>query len=658
MGACAAFLLLFTPQAQRIELAGEVGFAGYYRPGDWTSVTIELKNRGPELDLKLLIGWAAPASFQLWKSPTPATAQQRAGPLHEFRFEMPKNSRRRFSAVMISPPHKPLSVWAFAMGRKGSHLATLELRARPLAPQERLLAVAGMERPDGLDLPDLKVAQMRPDLLPEDWRGYASLSALVWAGADPSDLGSGARSDALRTWVSSGGHWIVDAGGAQALMNSPLAGLLPATPERSVPVDDLKPLGSIPGAETSPEGRTLIMDVALRRGAAVLKHGPHPLVVDSIHHGGRVTFLAFDPTLNPFKGWDHAQTFWAWLLGSALDPPPRSTDRRPAPFLVGAPELASAAASFPGVAIPELRKLLILIILFLAVAGPLDYLVLRRLRRLHWTWITFPAYVLIFSAGIVVIGAGFMRSAALQREIAVVDHYGPAGFSRRRAIEAILAPERIAFQTDDARPLSSNFLLQRSGGHDLGDPVEATVLHENGSQLRDWIVPRGATGLAVADECRDGPSPLTYSVEKMETAEARVAIENTMPGGLMRAVLVTPTAIYDVGDVPPGRRVIDAPALAHDLADARGRKPPADPAERSDFGVYCLLERLSFPAAPSAGDPRTGFADGLDARRWVESGGSVLLAWGRDLDPPVSFRPRPRLRRSIVLYRFFQEPSR
>src|SRR5688572_25762236 len=120
-----------------------------------------------------------------------------------------------------------------------------------------------------------------------------------------------------------------------------------------------------------------------------------------------------------------------WTPPPAKPPQPSS----PVKATIGSEELISLLASFPGVAVPELRRLFLFIFIFLAVAGPLDYLVLRRLRRLRLTWITFPTYIVILCVAIVVSGAGFMRNLVMQREIAVVDHFERTKFGRRRALE-------------------------------------------------------------------------------------------------------------------------------------------------------------------------------------------------------------------------------
>ncbi len=678
--------------AQEAQVSGHAGWEGHYQPGDWTPVVVDLDNPGKAQDVHILVCWGSPGTIQPSAKPAYRTLKGRCGPTHRIPVAMPANSRKSFSVTLLAPGQENLSVWAFAATPKGKHLSVRELPARPLEPRKRLLAVAGTDRPHGLDLSGIERAWVQPDRLPEDWRGYASLDALLWLDADAAGFRSQAQIDALKAWVSSGGHLLVARANTAGLSGTFLADLLPVTLGGIIEVEHLDALGP-PGAR-GPEGRAVILQTAVRpRGRPLVLQDSTPLIVEATQDAGKVTFLAFDPAKPPFSRWTTGPEVWNWILGPAPEAPPESRDGSRVPRLIGSDALTRASVHFHGVLAPAIGRLFGVIVLFLAVTGPADYLVLRCLRRLEATWITFPACVLAFTAFILVSGAGFMRNAICQREIAVVDHYLDTGFTRRRAIEALLAPKDISLSTPDAEPISSNFLVQGVLAGDSGEPTGATIHHDPAIHVRDWSLRRGATGLALADSCSKEPSPLTFTVEEAGEQGVLVAFRNRMEADLTGAVLLTPAGVYDLGEIPRGVNTLRG-RLCHPTpqdyprAQMYGRfslpdravspdshkiAPPISVAEymnantrgafhalpesTMDAIIARLLAALSFRKA-SGNEPQnrlTGFARGLDATPWIsEEKGLVLLAWARGLERPVAFDPVPGQRNSVVLLRFFQ----
>ena len=624
-------------QVRPLEVSGEAGFGGLYKPGAWTPVVLDLHNPGDARELLIILCWAAPRDRQS-ANPSPDSLERRSGPFHHFPLAVPKDTRRRFHAT-IPAPGPDLSLWAFICRPNGSVLDRLELTTLALRPHERLIAAAGA-RPLGLELPQAKVTQVAPPTLPEDWRGYSSIDALVWTGADPNTFQSSAQIDALRKWISCGGRWIFDRSSVPLLLQSPLADLVQVETGRTREVAALESLGAVLGSDL--KGPAIIVEAVPRRGIVLARHEDHPLVVDTAHDGGRVTFLAFDPSLDPFATPENGGLLWKWLL--EWTPRPVAKDPRPSPVrtAVGSDGLLSLLASFPGVAVPELHRLFLFIFIFLAVAGPVDYLILRRIRRLRLTWITFPSYIVILCLAIVVSGAGFMRNLVMQREIAVVDHYERSKLQRRRALEAILTPTDMTLASKGAVPLTSDFIFS-GPSTSLEDLSDLTFRWDREMGFRDWTISRGATALALADDCLEAPSRLTWTSD-----DALIVVENDTGAAFSRATLFTPEGAFSVGDLPPGNsRRVRVPIQALQL-------PASSNQEENHFAdVQRLLELLTFP--PRDARPVTGFAGDLDARRWIKSGGSILIAWSRSLDPPVSFDPAPAHKRSLVMHRYYQE---
>jgi hypothetical protein len=673
-------------QAERdpIEIKGQAGWGGRVSRGDWAPIAVDVDNRSPkDLEGTLVLVWAHQAPYQKRGRPGPESLEGRTGPRHEIPLAIAATARKRHAVSLIAPDGDSYSLWAFFISPKGKILGSGELFTTALEAKKRLVAIVGQDRPEGLDLPDLVTVGLAPERLPEDWRGYAALEALIWLDGKATEMRSPAQLEALRAWVSSGGRLVVARANDVGIGGTPLMKLLPVRTRGGKEVDGLEGLAAVPGASGAPQGRTMILESSLLRGHAPLLQDGIPLVVESAHDAGRVTFVAFDPSRTPFTQWKEARRFWSWLLQA----PPRP-DRGPnpeelatprAPRILGSATLAQLAATFPDVAPPAIGGLFLLILLYLAVVGPGDYFLLRSLRRLELTWITFPVYVVAFTGLILLIGGAFMRTAAHQRETRVVDHFLETESSRERSIAAVLAPAHVSFRFEDAEPISQDFLsrtLYRGTGTEL---AALTVTHGRTREVREWILQRGATGLAAADRVAQAPPPLTYSIEA-EGDGCSVTVRNTGGVPYEAAMLVTPRGVYAVGSLPAGEsrhRASKRHASARAWADAEGARPVrATPEERygarwGDEQQERISERqlndqvrkfllgMSFPPRerPAAEEDLTGMAQSLDATRWIESGGSALFAWSWAGETSLRFAPDPARKTSLTLSRFFLGPK-
>ena len=203
-------LLLLTTQGSRQEVNawGTAGLNGSVVRGERTPIRVEIDNSNHSRELVLTLAWAESGPSQSSLSSARSLSGRR-GPAHRMAFSMAAGSHKVLYATLIAPPLDGMSVWAFVENSDGKTLAITELAPRLVPPGYRLIATVGGDRPDGMDLPGVEIARLRPSDLPEEWQGYAGLDALVWLDGSVADLRTPAQLDALKTWVSTGGRLIV-----------------------------------------------------------------------------------------------------------------------------------------------------------------------------------------------------------------------------------------------------------------------------------------------------------------------------------------------------------------------------------------------------------------------------------------------------------------
>src|SRR5262249_29796469 len=119
-----------------------------------------------------------------------------------------------------------------------------------------------------------------------------------------------------------------------------------------------------------------------------------PLIVQQRLGLGRVTFVALDAGLSPLKGWGGGGALWSFLL--ARDPSMPVPERTIG--VLAQPQMQRALQEIPSLQVPTLRSLTLYLLIFVLVVGPLNYLILRRLDRREWAWLSVPALTLLFFA--------------------------------------------------------------------------------------------------------------------------------------------------------------------------------------------------------------------------------------------------------------------
>ena len=114
------------------------------------------------------------------------------------------------------------------------------------------------------------------------------------------------------------------------------------------------------------------------------------MAADLAYGNGRVTILGFDPTTGWLAESKSIEPMWRSVL------PERIGDSA---ILVDDSQLVQAVYQLPALALPPTTGLLAIIAAYIAIIGPINYLILKRLDRRELAWITMPVLVVGFAGG-------------------------------------------------------------------------------------------------------------------------------------------------------------------------------------------------------------------------------------------------------------------
>jgi hypothetical protein len=450
----------------------------------------------------------------------------------------------------------------------------------------------------------------------------------------------------------------------------------PAAPEaqpRTPPQPGLSavdPFKDLP-ADVAFEGADLQVAVGrVRDGQVEVAAGDKPLIVTANRGRGRVTLLLFSPEREPFRSWKNLPVLWAKLA------------EVPGAWYVSGDFNQRGGWSSDGIfkAMIDTRQvhklpvtwLLLLLIVYLVVIGPLDQRWLKRIGRPMLTWITFPCYVALFSLLIYFIGYKLRAGESEWNELHVVDVLpkGEQAELRGQTYASVYSPSNQRYTLvgrQEFATLRSEFAGTWSGA-ERGE--KATFMQEgDGSFKAEIFVPVWTSQLFVSDWWQPAPMPLGVTVVPQGEGW-QVTVENHTERALASAQIVIADYVMGLDEVPAQQARTftvsrEKGTLLRDFVFRHGADfQSAVQAQQRVFGGGAsgriddlangsmAASFLSYLGGPEESMHHFISPPGLDLSAVVEHGNAVLLAWAGDYSPVKPLRQfTPRRSQKNTLWR-------
>jgi hypothetical protein len=456
-----------------------VGFDGFVEPGMWTPITVVASNEGEDVSGELRVEAASLTGRRT---------------LYTYALELPRGSRKRvtFYASDLSGFDREVEV---DFVRRGAVIASQQVKVE-FVDQNTLFVGLWSDSPQALaDFGLLEptdgetvLATLTVDDLPASAEGWQALDVLVIHDVDTGQL-SAEQLEALEEWITQGGRLIVTGGlGYQRTLGG--LGALPPVSVDGTESVSLAPLGALINQPFPVQAQVeaLVAAGTLAEGGQVLAAADGmPLLAKREVGYGRVDFLAADPGLEPLRSWEGLEGLWAWVL----------TDGDPRPGWAygfqGRWDAASQAISaVPGVQLPSVIQLCGFLGVYVVLVGPVNYLVLKRLKRRELSWLTIPILVILFSAMAYVTGFQLRGSQAILHQLTVVQTWPDSDRARVESLLGVWSPRRAPYDIQLepgylVRPMPSDF-----GGGTFSAINDITVEQGEETTLRHVRVDVGA----------------------------------------------------------------------------------------------------------------------------------------------------------------------
>ena len=476
---------------------------------------------------------------------------------------------------------------------------------------------------------------------------------------DVKDLRTLQRHPELQDWLRSA-TWTTNSFRADAVQRHFAEGR-----QNTAEVPNANPFGELPNDSDFESKEMQVAVGPIRSGRVELSSGETPLIITAQRGRGEVTALMFSPEREPVRSWHELPTFWAKLA------------EVPGAWYASKDLYSQGGWSTDGVfgAMIDTRQvhklpvgwLLLLLIVYLVVIGPLDQFWLKRIGRPMLTWITFPCYVVLFSLVIYFIGYKLRAGESEWNELHVVDVLlnGTSAELRGHSYSSIYSPANQRYTLASQQKFAT-FRGEFAGGYNVGSSSSerANILQSGDSFKADIFVPVWTSELFVSDWWQSAAQPLVASVHSLNDGY-EVRLENKTGQKLTNLQLAIDDRIFSLGALA-GRETRtqsvtrqEGMTLRTFVANYGGSFQSAVMSRRQALGsttsgqisdkpnstvAVSFVSQLSQPQPYQPMYQNNFLAPpGLDLSAVVEHGGAVLMAWAEDYSPikPIyQFTPR------------------
>lgn len=559
--------------APRVTLAVIPGFDGRFRDDMWAPLLIRAANDGADVSGRLVV--------------RPETSGNIVNNTYSTPVNLPSGSRQNV-LLYIVPSAMGSNLRVELLDSSDTVITSQAATMRSLQPQDQLYVVITSAANGSVDMSGASIsgnnafqANWGVENLPEVSAVLSAVDMLLITDADTA-LISTRQQQALADWIIGGGHLIVTGGTAWQSTAAGLLDLLPMNPTGSTTVDNLTALADWTGRpdirrnafEEAQQGEdpeaaqelppelaesTVIATGTTTDDAEVLVvgQGGAPLVSRRQYGAGYIDYLAADPNAAPLRNWDGLTNLW-FSLRTSVEPRPSWGNG----FLQWQ-YATNAVQIIPGFnLLPSTAALCLFLIAYIALVGPANYLILSRLNRREWAWLTMPILIIAFSALAWLTGFNLRGNEVTLNRISVIQSFPDAPRARVDELTGLLSPRRANYSLAMLDGSALQTIPQTNvitGGGPFTSSNEVIADIQQTDTFRAADVPVDASFIAgfytrgmIERPDVGGRATIFFDGSGQRSTVVRGAVTNSTDFTLEDAVLLTRGGVERIGDLTPG----------------------------------------------------------------------------------------------------------
>ncbi len=523
-----------------ITLTAEVGFDGYYRRNSWAPVYINVANGG------------LPVEGEVRVIVNPDSATQRV--IYNAPISLPTQSDKRVTLYVYISGFSP-SLDVQLVDENGRILS--ELNTDPITNLSLDTLLYGVVTSDPGEFTflenvlgkrlDTAVAFLDLNELPEKASAWNALDVLVLHDSDSGQL-TVAQQDSLAKWVDTGGQLVLTGGGNWQKTTAVFQEQLPVTITGSESVADLPAFAEKIGVNFRDPGPYIITTSSLSSGELLYHEEGLPILARQPIGRGSLYFLALDPVLAPLLDWDGSERMWTEIARQV--PPVTLWGQGPQDNSAA----SNAVKTLTAQTLPSVWQIAFLMLVYILIVGPVNYIFLKRRKRTEQAWVTIPLLVLLFSGVAYLVGFQLRGNDAVLNQMDVVYSQVDSEYGRAQSLIGLYSPKRTTYdllfkEGALARPFNDSYGSGLSGGGNIeavtyGSDVTISGIRIDISDVATFTANNTVPAIALT-----GDGAITVEDGNIY---ANLTIQNESDLFLETVTLLVGNQIFALGDMPPG----------------------------------------------------------------------------------------------------------
>ncbi|MBV9258622.1 MAG: hypothetical protein JO215_11445 [Ktedonobacteraceae bacterium] len=549
------------------------GFNSRYRDSNWVPVQVSLRNDSADF-----------SGFVSIDVPAPSASMARSSPMLTYQeaVTLPTGSQKQVTLnvpVSVGDQGSTQAITVNLLDANNQKISSETTTLRSIGPSDIFAGILsdqtnGFGPLNTLPLADpsasILVEPLNASTMPTVTEVLKNFDLIILDDFTTSNLSKN-QLMTLQNWVTWGGSLIVVGGPDWRRTLSPLpSSLLPVSmigtktlPRKTA----LLPIGG--PTKGGPEHHPIPDTVQGAVTASTAIPAPHttvalssddttPLLVQEKLGQGMVCYLAFDPTLNPVLNWPGTSALWQGLLLRMLGDQVLTSGPNVGHAGSGQLSPGNSSGSFSSLLqsslpnmLPPNWLILVLLLGYVAVLGPIRLLLVHFLKKRDWSWRIALSTIVIFSALSYTLalqqkGTSVVSSSISILQLAQPDTTGTPAHTTTYV--GVYLPNQGNFQVNvPGRSLVQTYTESSSQG------LPATmVAAENETNVKLQGINTWSLRTLVTKQDRHLPGSIIPHLTFQSNNLLRGTVTNSLPYALNNAYLLISNHFQSLGNMAPG----------------------------------------------------------------------------------------------------------
>jgi hypothetical protein len=526
-----------------LTLTVHAGYQDVLKAGGWMPVTIDARNAGAGVDGMLEVQESLNAQpgvsgFTIYEAPISLAS----GASKRVRLYLVENTTGATITARITQQGRVV------VSQDSAASATTSTLIGVLSDQSTALDDFAAVHPGGVAA---RVVHLRNDDIPDSSIPLQAFDILVIDDFATDSLTSAQRA-AIADYVTTGGDLLLGTGAA---WRKTLAALPPAILPMQVSGTRVIDSATIGGSAVE------VATGTVTNGMAWLSDAGQPLILERPYGAGLVTMSTFDWNQQPVAVASDSRTILRQVMSRAIFGQGGAAQNipyavmGPAPMGFGSQSSISTRSSvltpvlgnLPGLDLPSLQLTGALVLIYVLLVGPVNYLVLGAMRRRALAWVTVPLIALLAAGG--AYGAGiFTKGRSVQtNQIAIVHVQPGTDHAYQETYTGIIPPSRGDYQATAGGERLLISPIATNNGYAYAGSVRVNV-------ASNQVTLSGMTAFALGGFATEGVTTapkLTASVA-LVNGLLKGTVENHSSVTFTDAVLIAGDNFQTIGALNPG----------------------------------------------------------------------------------------------------------